>query len=50
MYSYNYKSSHTLYFFVHSLIMYGFSTTHFIAIFIEMCNIIKVNYVMELIY
>ena len=37
-------------FFVHSLIMYGFSTTHFIVIFIAMCNIINVNCYIELIY
>ena len=36
---YSYKAGHTLYFFVHLLIMYGFPTTHFIVIFIVMCNI-----------
>ena len=48
---YSYKASHTLeLFFVHSLIMYGFSTTHCKDIFITMCNIIKVNCFKELIY
>ena len=32
------------------LIMYVFSTTHFIVIFIAMCNIINVNCFIELIY
>ena len=56
---YSYKARHTLYlFFVHSLIMYGFSTTtmrlqqitHFTIIFITMFTIVNVNYFIELIH
>ena len=43
---YSYKASKHYIFFVLSLIMYDFSTPHFMA----MCNIINVNCFMELIY
>ena len=48
---YSYKASHTLYLFFCTLIDHvWFSTTHFIVMFITMCNIINVNCSIELIY